>query len=58
MRGLPAILFISAGLVLGATACEREGPAERAGKSVDRAVDKAGDTLERAGDKAQQRTDR
>lgn len=43
------------GLVNG---CEREGPAERAGKSVDRAADRAGDSLERAGDRAQDRLNR
>jgi len=31
--------------------CQREGPAERAGKKVDEAVDKAGDALKRAGEK-------
>ncbi len=34
-------------------ACEREGPAERAGKSVDNAVDTAGEKIERAGEKIQ-----
>lgn len=43
------------GLVNG---CQREGPAERAGKSVDRAADRTGDSLERAGDRAQDRLNR
>lgn len=48
-------LFSLGGALSG---CEREGPAERAGKSVDRAADRAGDTLERAGDRAQDRLNR
>ena len=38
-------------IILGAvtlTACEQEGPAERAGKKVDRAVDNARDHLDEA----------
>jgi predicted small lipoprotein YifL len=31
--------------------CQREGPAESAGKKVDRAIDKTGQSIERAGDK-------
>ena len=31
-------------------ACEKEGPAERAGKQIDEAVDKAGDAVEDATD--------
>jgi predicted small lipoprotein YifL len=34
-------------------ACEREGPAEHAGKEVDKAVDKAGQQIEKAGDRIQ-----
>ena len=37
-------------LIVGLTACERkEGPAERAGKEVDKAVQSAGQQLEKAG---------
>ncbi|MGO7711748.1 hypothetical protein, partial [Rhizobium johnstonii] len=32
-------------------ACEQEGPAERAGKALDNAVEQAGDKIENAGDK-------
>jgi predicted small lipoprotein YifL len=31
--------------------CEREGPAERAGEAVDRAVERAGDKIENATDR-------
>jgi hypothetical protein len=40
-------------LLFGLAACEREGPAEKAGRSVDRAVDKAGKQIEKAGERAQ-----
>lgn len=31
--------------------CEKEGPAEKAGKKIDQAIDKAGDTLKELGEK-------
>jgi hypothetical protein len=39
-----------AGIVLlgGLTACEREGPMERAGEKIDKSAEKAGDKVERA----------
>ena len=40
-------LFISISL----TACEREGPAERAGEKIDEMGERAGDALEDAGDR-------
>ncbi len=49
----------SAALIMGATlialsACEKqEGPAERAGKEVDKATDKAGQQIEKAGQNIQ-----
>jgi hypothetical protein len=36
-------------LALAIAGCEREGPAERAGKNVDQAAKQAGDNLEQAG---------
>jgi hypothetical protein len=50
---------ITAGLaigvfILGLSACEKkEGPAEHAGKQVDKAVESAGQQLEKAGQKIQ-----
>ena len=39
-------------LLLGAlSACEREGPMERAGEKIDESVERAGDKVERATDK-------
>jgi len=46
-----AILLLVVGLGFGIGACERKGPAERAGENVDKAVERAGDKVERAGDK-------
>jgi predicted small lipoprotein YifL len=46
-----------AAMVLVATlaACEqKEGPAERAGKEIDKAVEKAGQHIDRAGEKIQE----
>jgi hypothetical protein len=37
-------------------ACEKEGPAERAGKKIDNAVATAGNKIEQAGDKIQDAT--
>ena len=50
------LAIAAAAVVLGVASmgCEKkEGPAERAGKSVDKAVEKVGDKIERAGDKIQ-----
>ena len=35
-------------LIAGLSACDREGPLERAGEKVDRSVERAGDKAERA----------
>ena len=41
-------------LIVGLSACEKkEGPAERAGKEIDKTVEKAGQQLEKAGQSIQ-----
>ena len=48
--------MLAAVIAMGATmmGCEKkEGPMERAGKSVDKAVEKTGEKIERAGDTIQ-----
>ena len=40
-------------VVLGLSACEREGPAERAGKQIDSAAERTGEKVEKAGEKMQ-----
>lgn len=46
-------ILVAGALVLSLAACQREGPAERAGKEIDKAMDRAGQQIERAGDKIQ-----
>lgn len=47
-------VLVMGALVAGLSACKKEeGPAERAGKSVDNAVQKAGEKIEKAGEKIQ-----
>ena len=38
-------------LSIGLSGCQKEGPAERAGKQVDKAVEKTGQVLEKTGEK-------
>ena len=41
-------------LTVGLAACEKkEGPAERAGKEIDKTLEKAGQQIEKAGDRIQ-----
>jgi len=53
--GKVAFSFLSAIiLVAGLSACQKqEGPAEKAGKSIDKTVEKAGQQIEKAGEKIQ-----
>jgi uncharacterized protein YjbJ (UPF0337 family) len=43
--------------VFALAACEHEGPAEKAGKKIDNAVDDAGDAVKDAGDKVKDAVD-
>ena len=50
-----AIAFVTSSiLALGLAACVKEGPGERAGKEVDKAVESAGKKIETAGEKIQE----
>lgn len=40
-------------LVAGLSACDKQGPAETAGKNIDQAVEKAGDKINEAADKVE-----
>jgi len=54
MRTLVSAGLAASILVVGLSACEKkEGPAERAGKEIDKTVDKAGQQLEKAGQSIQ-----
>ena len=48
--GIVAAIVLSFALA-GLTACEKKGPAEKAGESIDNAAKKVGDKMEEAGDK-------
>jgi enamine deaminase RidA (YjgF/YER057c/UK114 family) len=50
-RSFAAALAVTV-LISGLYGC-KEGPVERAGKQVDKAVDKAGEQIEKAGEKLQ-----
>ena len=55
IRGLCLILLLGLGTA-GLAACEQnEGPAERAGESVDNAASSAGKAIENTGEKIQQK---
>ena len=49
-KSVLAALVISA-LFVGLSCCQKEGPAERAGKQIDKSLEKAGQQIEKAGDK-------
>jgi hypothetical protein len=52
-RTLGAALFVGA-LVAALSGCQKqEGPAERAGKEMDKAVEKVGQQIEKVGDSIQ-----
>lgn len=40
-------------LILALSGCQKEGPAEKAGKELDKAISSAGDQIEAAGNKIQ-----
>jgi hypothetical protein len=43
-------------IIVSFTACKKEGPAERAGKKIDKTIEKAGDKIEEAGEKVKEST--
>jgi hypothetical protein len=52
---MAAVVLIA--LIVGLSCCQKkEGPAERAGKQIDKTVEKAGQQIEKAGDKIQDAT--
>jgi maltose-binding protein MalE len=52
--GKVLVVLFSALLLIAFAACEKEGPAERAGKKVDETVEKAQQKMEETGDKVSQ----
>jgi hypothetical protein len=53
MKSVSAALAVTVLLGGSLLACQKEGPGERAGKQVDKAVENAGKQIEKAGDKIQ-----
>jgi hypothetical protein len=51
-------LFLAAVLGLGLGACERKGPAERAGERIDETVEEAGERAEETGEEIREKTER
>ena len=49
-KGVVAALVLGS-LVAGVSGCRKEGPAERAGREIDRSTEKAGKEIEKAGEK-------
>jgi hypothetical protein len=48
---ITALMMIA--LMVGISGCTKEGPAEKAGKKIDKAIEKGGEQIEKAGDKVQ-----
>lgn len=59
MKQLKHILIILTGLsvLLSFTACEDEGPAEKAGEKIDKMVEQSKESLEKAGDTMQEKAE-
>jgi hypothetical protein len=55
MRGMTAIWLLSGALLFGAAGCSEAGPAEKAGKAFDEAVEDAGDKMEEAAEAAEKK---
>jgi hypothetical protein len=49
--------FLAAGLILLFTACQKEGPMEKAGKKADQTVEKAEKKVEEAADAVKKKTE-
>lgn len=55
-KGFSAVVVMSA-LMVAVAGCQKEGPVEKAGKSVDETIEKAGDSVEKAGDSVKDAVD-
>jgi len=51
------ILVLFGCLSIGFLSCEKEGPAEKAGKQIDQTVEKAGDKMEEAGEAVKEKAE-
>jgi hypothetical protein len=58
MNCLRAVLVVAVvGSLLALPACHREGPAEKAGKDLDKAVEYTGDAMKKAGESVSDKID-
>jgi len=48
------VLLVAAAFMFPLAACEKEGPAEKAGEEIDETVEKAGEKMEEAGEEVTQ----
>ena len=53
LRDTVGVALVMGALLLALSGCQKEGPAEHAGKAVDQTVNKAGQQMEKAGDSIQ-----
>ena len=53
LRDTVGVALVMGALLLALSGCQKEGPAEHAGKAVDQTVNKAGQQIEKAGDSIQ-----
>ena len=49
--------FLAAGLIFAFTACQKEGPIEKAGKKADKTIEKAEKKVEEAADSVKKKTE-
>ncbi|MCF8152228.1 MAG: hypothetical protein K9K30_12230 [Burkholderiaceae bacterium] len=50
---IPGTVLVAGAMLLALSACEKEGPAERAGKDADKAMAEVGKQIEKAGESIQ-----
>jgi hypothetical protein len=50
------VLMVAALLCLAVSACQKEGPAEKTGKEIDKAVKNVGQSMEKASDSVKEAT--
>ena len=56
MKRIIFMTLLTAVFTAGLMGCEKEGPAETAGKKLDETVEKAGEKIEQAADEVKEKT--
>jgi predicted small secreted protein len=57
MKRIIFMTLLTAVFTAGLMGCEKEGPAETAGKKLDETVEKAGEKIEQAADEVKEKTE-